>query len=146
MAYRDFVSLVHKSTKRDYLARVTQRDKADVAEMAVKFDYDYWDGSRETGYGGYKYDGRWRKVADAVRGLSAPPEPLPFVNALNKTMPVSVTGSLCSLDTLDCSICATRCSWTSTRSSRGVVGGGATAVSKLVPAAGTGVPAARANC
>ena len=66
MAYREFVSLVHKSTKRDYLARVTQRDKADVAEMAVKFDYDYWDGSRETGYGGYNYDGRWRKVADAM--------------------------------------------------------------------------------
>src|SRR6201995_6051052 len=66
MAYREFVSLVHKSTKRDYLARVTQRDKAGVAEMAVKFDYDYWDGSRETGYGGYKYDGRWRKVADAM--------------------------------------------------------------------------------
>lgn len=66
MAYREFVSLVHKSTKRDYLARVTQRDKADVAEMAVKFDYDYWDGSRDTGYGGYKYDGRWRKVADAM--------------------------------------------------------------------------------
>ena len=66
MAYRDFVSLVHKSTKRDYVARVTQRDKADVAEMAVKFDCDYWDGSRETGYGGYKYDGRWRKVADAM--------------------------------------------------------------------------------
>src|SRR5260370_11669421 len=34
--------------------------------MAVKFDYDYWDGSRETGYGGYRYDGRWRKVADAM--------------------------------------------------------------------------------
>lgn len=66
MAYRDFVSLIHKSTKRDYLARVTQRDKAEVAELAIKFDYDYWDGSRETGYGGYKYDGRWRKVADAM--------------------------------------------------------------------------------
>src|ERR1700739_3136065 len=65
IAYRDFVSLVHKSTKRDYLARVTQRDKADVAEMALKFDYDYWDGSRETGYGGYKYDGGGRKGADA---------------------------------------------------------------------------------
>src|SRR3984885_5056467 len=66
MASRDFVSLVHKSTKRDYLARVTQRDKADVAELAVKYDYDYWDGSRETGYGGYRYDGRWRKGADAM--------------------------------------------------------------------------------
>ncbi|KQZ01892.1 SAM-dependent methyltransferase [Pseudolabrys sp. Root1462] len=66
MAYRDFVSLIHKSTKRDYLARVTQRDKAEVAELAIQFDHDYWDGSRETGYGGYKYDGRWRKVADAM--------------------------------------------------------------------------------
>ena len=66
MAYREFVSLIHKSTKRDYVARVTQRDKAEVAELAAKFDYDYWDGSRETGYGGYKYDGRWRKVADAM--------------------------------------------------------------------------------
>jgi len=66
MALREFVSLIHKSTTRDYLARVTQRDKAEVAELAVKFDYDYWDGSRETGYGGYRYDGRWRKVADAM--------------------------------------------------------------------------------
>ena len=66
MAYRDFVSLIHKATKRDYLARVTQRDKAEVADLALQWGYDYWDGSRETGYGGYRYDGRWRKVADAV--------------------------------------------------------------------------------
>jgi len=66
MAYREFVSLVHKATKRDYLARVTQRDKAEVAELALQWGYDYWDGSRETGYGGYRYDGRWRKVADAM--------------------------------------------------------------------------------
>ena len=66
MTYREFVTLVHKSTKRDYLARVTERDKADVAELALKWDYDYWDGSRQTGYGGYRYDGRWRKVADAM--------------------------------------------------------------------------------
>jgi protein-L-isoaspartate(D-aspartate) O-methyltransferase len=66
MAYREFVTLVHKSTKRDYLARVTERDKAEVAELALKWDHDYWDGSRQTGYGGYRYDGRWRKVADAM--------------------------------------------------------------------------------
>ena len=66
MAYRDFVSLIHKATKRDYLARVTQRDKAEVAELALQWGYDYWDGSRETGYGGHRYDGRWRKVADAM--------------------------------------------------------------------------------
>jgi protein-L-isoaspartate(D-aspartate) O-methyltransferase len=66
MAYREFVNLIHKSTKRDYLARVTQRDKAEVAELAIQYGYDYWDGSRETGYGGYRYDGRWRTVADAM--------------------------------------------------------------------------------
>jgi ubiquinone/menaquinone biosynthesis C-methylase UbiE len=66
MAYREFITLVHKSTKRDYVARVTQRDKAEVAELAIQFGYDYWDGGRDTGYGGYRYDGRWRKVADAM--------------------------------------------------------------------------------
>lgn len=66
MAYREFVTLIHKSTKRDYLSRVTERDKAEVAELAIKWDYNYWDGSRQTGYGGYRYDGRWRKVADAM--------------------------------------------------------------------------------
>ncbi|MEQ9144264.1 MAG: class I SAM-dependent methyltransferase [Parvibaculaceae bacterium] len=66
MAYKEFISLIHKSTPRDYLARVTERDKAEVSELALKWDYDYWDGSRQTGYGGYKYDGRWRKVADAM--------------------------------------------------------------------------------
>ncbi|MDZ4762506.1 MAG: methyltransferase domain-containing protein [Alphaproteobacteria bacterium] len=66
MPYRDFVSLVHKSTKRDYVGRVTEIDKATVAEDACKFDREYWDGTRLQGYGGYKYDGRWRKVADAM--------------------------------------------------------------------------------
>ncbi len=64
--YRDFVRLIHKSTKRDYLARVTGRGKAELAERALQWGYDYWDGSRETGYGGYRYDGRWRTVADAM--------------------------------------------------------------------------------
>ena len=36
MGYKEFVSLIHKSTARDYLARVTQRDKAEVAELAVE--------------------------------------------------------------------------------------------------------------
>ena len=66
MAYREFVRMIHNSTKRDYLARVIERDKAEVAALAIQFGYDYWDGSRQTGYGGYRYDGRWRKVADAM--------------------------------------------------------------------------------
>lgn len=66
MELKNFVSLIHKSTSRDYLSRVTSRDKAEVADLALKWDYDYWDGSRETGYGGYEYDGRWRTVVDAM--------------------------------------------------------------------------------
>ena len=31
-----------------------------------KLDYYYFDGSREQGYGGYKYDGRWKNLAKAL--------------------------------------------------------------------------------
>lgn len=58
-----FVSTIHTSTKRNYIERVTKVNKAEAAELAIKWGYDYWDGSRDTGYGGYQYDGRWKKVA-----------------------------------------------------------------------------------
>jgi ubiquinone/menaquinone biosynthesis C-methylase UbiE len=64
MAYVDFITKIHKATKRDYVGRVLEADKAECAEAALKFDKDYWDGDRKTGYGGYKYDGRWRVVAE----------------------------------------------------------------------------------
>jgi SAM-dependent methyltransferase len=66
MAYLDFINRVHKSTKRNYIERVTQADKAECAELAIKFDKDYWDGDRKTGYGGYRYDGRWKVVAEEM--------------------------------------------------------------------------------
>ena len=66
MALIDFVSLIHKSTKRDYLGRVNEFPKARAADLAKKWDYDYWDGDRKTGYGGMRYDGRWQKVAQAM--------------------------------------------------------------------------------
>lgn len=66
MAYVDFISSVHKSTSRDYLRRVTEHDKAECAEAALKWGRDYWDGERHHGYGGYKYDGRWRTVAEQI--------------------------------------------------------------------------------
>lgn len=66
MAYIDFLSAIHKSTKRDYLARVTEYPKAEAAKLAKKFDFDYWDGDRKVGYGGFRYDGRWQKVAKAM--------------------------------------------------------------------------------
>jgi protein-L-isoaspartate(D-aspartate) O-methyltransferase len=66
MPYIDFISAIHKKTKRDYLARVNEFPKAEAAEIARRFDRDYWDGDRKVGYGGMRYDGRWRVVADAM--------------------------------------------------------------------------------
>jgi SAM-dependent methyltransferase len=68
MAYLDFLSAVHKSTKRDYLARVNDPEypKAKAAALAKQWGYDYWDGDRRINYGGYRYDGRWAKVAEPM--------------------------------------------------------------------------------
>ena len=79
MAEVDFMSVLHKSTQRDYLARVNDPDfpKAKAAELAKKFDFDYWDGDRRICYGGYRYmEGRWEKVARAmVEHYDLPPKP-----------------------------------------------------------------------
>jgi protein-L-isoaspartate(D-aspartate) O-methyltransferase len=67
MALVDFISVIHRSTTRDYLGRVNEFPKAEAAKVAKQFGREYWDGDRRFGYGGYTYDGRWRKVADAMR-------------------------------------------------------------------------------
>jgi SAM-dependent methyltransferase len=36
-------------------------------EVAKRFDWEYFDGDRTQGYGGYKYDGRWVPVAERFR-------------------------------------------------------------------------------
>ena len=66
MAFVDFIAKPHASTKRDYLERVMHGDKAHCAAVSKRFGFDYWDGDRKYGYGGYHYDGRWRAVADAM--------------------------------------------------------------------------------
>ena len=66
MAYIDFIEQVHTSTKRDYIGRVIEADKAECAVIAKKFGYDFFDGERKYGYGGYKYDGRWKSVAEQL--------------------------------------------------------------------------------
>ena len=66
MPYVDFISRIHNATKRDYLRRVTEHDKAECAEIAGRWGKDYWDGARQHGYGGFHYDGRWRPVAEAI--------------------------------------------------------------------------------
>lgn len=66
MAEIDFVGVLHSGTKRDYVARVVEHDKAECATVAKQWGADYWDGPRQFGYGGYRYDGRWRPVAEAM--------------------------------------------------------------------------------
>jgi SAM-dependent methyltransferase len=69
MAYIDLLSAIHKSTQRDYLARVNDLDfpKPKAAELAKQWGFDYWDGDRKICYGGYRYmEGRWEKVARAM--------------------------------------------------------------------------------
>lgn len=69
MAIIDFMSVLHKSTQRDYLARVNDVDypKHKAAELSKLWGYDYWDGDRRICYGGYNYiEGRWEKVARAL--------------------------------------------------------------------------------
>ena len=66
MAYVDFVMKLHRSTTRNYVARVVEYDKATCAEVAIQYGKDYWDGDRRYGYGGYQYDGRWRPIAEQM--------------------------------------------------------------------------------
>jgi protein-L-isoaspartate(D-aspartate) O-methyltransferase len=69
MAYIDFMSSVHKSTKRDYLARANDPEypKPKAAALAKQWGFDYWDGDRRICYGGYRYmPGRWAPVAKAM--------------------------------------------------------------------------------
>jgi protein-L-isoaspartate(D-aspartate) O-methyltransferase len=69
MGYIDLLSAIHKSTQRDYLARVNDPDypKAKAAALAKQWGFDYWDGDRKVCYGGYRYmEGRWEKVARAM--------------------------------------------------------------------------------
>lgn len=65
MPLREFVGPIHRSSTRDYLARVTP-SKAKNVEKALQWGFDYFDGSRDIGYHGYFYDGRWVPVAKAM--------------------------------------------------------------------------------
>ena len=60
---KNFVTPLHQSTARDYLARMVD-DKVHCMKIAKQYGKDYWDGDRRYGYGGYKYiPGRWKSVA-----------------------------------------------------------------------------------
>jgi ubiquinone/menaquinone biosynthesis C-methylase UbiE len=52
-------------TKRDIRARFLAKTEERVA-IACEFGETYFDGRREYGYGGYRYDGRWIPVAEDI--------------------------------------------------------------------------------
>ena len=58
----NIVNKLHKKTKRDYVARMND-NKIECMIKSKEYGFDYWDGDRKYGYGGYKYDGRWEVVA-----------------------------------------------------------------------------------
>lgn len=59
------ITPLHKRTKRDYIGRMTD-DKVYCMKIAKKYGRQYWDGDRRYGYGGYKYDGRWKPIAQKL--------------------------------------------------------------------------------
>lgn len=60
---QNIVTSLHQSTKRDYLARMND-SKVEAMIKAKEYGFDYWDGDRRFGYGGYKFiPGRWTKIA-----------------------------------------------------------------------------------
>jgi SAM-dependent methyltransferase len=65
----NIVTSLHKSTPRKYIDRMVD-DKVHCMMKAKEYEYDYWDGDRRYGYGGYKYmEGRWTPVAKALIDL-----------------------------------------------------------------------------
>jgi cyclopropane fatty-acyl-phospholipid synthase-like methyltransferase len=58
--------------KRNVKARVGAKEEN--RRLALQFGKEYFDGTREQGYGGYRYDGRWIPIAeDIVRHFGLKP-------------------------------------------------------------------------
>lgn len=56
----------HPVTKRDYDQRAKEKS-VEIITIAKQFGRDFFDGDRKYGYGGYKYDGRWKAVAQKMK-------------------------------------------------------------------------------
>ena len=56
----------HPKTARDYDKRAAEKTPEIVA-LAKEFGRDFFDGDRKCGYGGFKYDGRWKSVVGRMR-------------------------------------------------------------------------------
>jgi cyclopropane fatty-acyl-phospholipid synthase-like methyltransferase len=54
----------YPKAKRNIKARVG--NKEENRRIALEFGMEYFDGTREQGYGGYRYDGRWIPIAEKI--------------------------------------------------------------------------------
>ena len=62
----NIVTPLHQLTKRDYIGRMMD-DKVACMLKAKEYEFDYWDGNRRYGYGGYRYiEGRWKPAAQSL--------------------------------------------------------------------------------
>lgn len=61
----EVMSPLHRRTSRAYIERMVD-DKVACMLKAKEYELDYWDGDRRHGYGGYRYDGRWKVVAERL--------------------------------------------------------------------------------
>ena len=57
-----------------------KENKGHNRNLALKFDKEYFDGSRDQGYGGYIYDGRWKPVAEKLVNLFSLKEQSKFLD------------------------------------------------------------------
>ena len=61
----NIITPLHLRTRRDYLARMVD-EKVHCMRTASEYGAEYWDGDRRYGYGGYRYDGRQRAIAEGL--------------------------------------------------------------------------------
>ena len=54
----------YPKAKRNVKARLG--NKEENRRIALQFGREYFDGTREQGYGGYRYDGRWLPIAEDI--------------------------------------------------------------------------------
>ena len=55
----------YPKAKRDIQKRSAAQNPENIA-LARQYGFEYFDGTRDQGYGGYRYDGRWLPIAEDI--------------------------------------------------------------------------------
>jgi SAM-dependent methyltransferase len=66
-------------TVRDYDKRAREKTAEDI-RIAKQFGWEFFDGPRSQGYGGYRYDGRWKEVTCRMRDHYRLPDDAAFLD------------------------------------------------------------------